>query len=43
LPNVIITPHNSGDTELTDARAVEITIENFRRRTAGEPLHNIVS
>ena len=43
LPNVIITPHNSGDTELTDARAVEIIIENFRRHTVGEPLRNVVS
>ena len=42
LPNVIITPHNSGDTELTDARAVEIILDNFRRRTHGEPLRNQV-
>lgn len=43
LPNVVITPHNSGDTDLTDARAVEIILDNFRRRTEGEPLLNRVS
>jgi phosphoglycerate dehydrogenase-like enzyme len=43
LPNVIITPHASGDTDLTDARSVEIGIENFRRHTTGEPLANRVN
>lgn len=40
LPNVIITPHCSGDTNSSDRRAVELTLENFRRHTHGEPLLN---
>lgn len=42
MPNVIITPHCSGDTDSSNRRAVEITIENFRRHTAGEPLLNLL-
>ena len=42
LPNVIVTPHCSGDSDPSDARAVDIIIENFRRRTAGMPLLNVV-
>lgn len=41
-PNVIITPHCAGDTASSKRRAVELTIENFRRRSAGEPLLNVV-
>ena len=40
MPNVIITPHCSGDTDSSNRRAVELTMENFRRYTAGEPLLN---
>jgi D-2-hydroxyacid dehydrogenase (NADP+) len=43
VPNVIITPHCSGDSDPSDARAVDIIVENFRRRAAGEPLVNLVS
>ena len=43
MPNVIITPHNSGNTERTDRRIVEIFIENFRRRTVGQPLLNVTT
>lgn len=42
LPNVIMTPHCSGDTPLSDERAVQIMIENLRLRTAGEPMRNVV-
>ena len=42
LPNVVMTPHCSGDSPRSDLRAVEIMMENFRRRTAGEPLLNLV-
>jgi phosphoglycerate dehydrogenase-like enzyme len=42
FPNVIITPHCSGDSDPSDARAVDIIIENFRRRAAGAPLLNVV-
>jgi phosphoglycerate dehydrogenase-like enzyme len=42
LPNVIVTPHCSGDTDSSARRVVELTIENFRRHTAGEPLINLL-
>ena len=40
LPNVIVTPHSSGTTDLTRRRAVELFVDNFRRRVAREPLSN---
>jgi D-2-hydroxyacid dehydrogenase (NADP+) len=40
MPNVIITPHSSGDTDSSNRRAVELTMENFRRFTNGEALLN---
>jgi len=40
LPNVIITPHCSGDTDSSNRRAVELTMENFRRHTNREELLN---
>lgn len=40
MPNVIITPHSSGDTDSSDRRAVELTMENFRRFTNGGDLLN---
>ena len=43
LPNVIITPHCSGDSDPSDARAVEIVLDNFGRRTRGEPLRNLIT
>ncbi len=43
LPNVVMTPHCSGDSPRSDLRAVEIMMENFRRRSVGEPLLNLVS
>ena len=42
LPNVIITPHNSGSTDGTDRRAGEMFFENLRRWTVGEDLLNRV-
>ena len=42
LPNVIITPHNSGWTRQAMARATDMFFDNLRRYVAGEPLHNIV-
>jgi phosphoglycerate dehydrogenase-like enzyme len=42
LPNVIMTPHNSGSTRDTfSARARDIA-ENIRRLVDGEPLHHVV-
>ncbi|MAT06753.1 MAG: hydroxyacid dehydrogenase [Acidimicrobiaceae bacterium] len=42
LPNVIVTAHCSGDSDPADERAVDIIMENVRRRAAGEPLLNQV-
>jgi phosphoglycerate dehydrogenase-like enzyme len=41
LPNVIITPHSSGTTDLSRRRAVELFVDNFRRRANGEALLNV--
>jgi phosphoglycerate dehydrogenase-like enzyme len=41
MPNVIITPHSSGTTDRSARRSVEIFVDNFRRRAAGEPLVNV--
>ena len=43
MPNVIITPHASGETERTDRRTVELFLDNLRRRTTGRPLKNVTS
>jgi phosphoglycerate dehydrogenase-like enzyme len=40
LPKVIITPHSSGTTDLTRRRAIELFVDNFRRRVTGETLSN---
>jgi phosphoglycerate dehydrogenase-like enzyme len=41
LPNVIITPHSSGNTDRSRERSVQQFLDNFRRRTNGEPLRNV--
>ena len=38
LPNVIITPHTSGDSPLATRRVNELFIDNLRRWHGGEPL-----
>ncbi len=43
LPNVLLTPHISGNTPYYDERAVELFSENLHRYLAGLPLYNIVS
>ena len=43
MPNVIITPHNSGATELANHRGAQIFIDNMGRFVRGEPLRNEVS
>lgn len=43
LPNVIITPHSSGNTDRSRERSVQQFLDNFRRRTNGEPLRNVTS
>lgn len=42
LPNVIISPHNSGSSNGTSARVAEIFLDNLGRFTRGEPLRNEV-
>jgi phosphoglycerate dehydrogenase-like enzyme len=42
LPNVIVTPHNSGTTPGSPARAVEIFVANLAAYLAGEPMRNEV-
>ncbi len=37
-----ITPHNAGDTEAADERAVRLGAEQLARFARGEPLHNVV-
>ncbi|MDB9741589.1 D-2-hydroxyacid dehydrogenase [Akkermansiaceae bacterium] len=41
-PNLIITPHVSGKTEITKKRRSALTVENLRRFASGEPLLNVV-
>ncbi|GCF09367.1 D-2-hydroxyacid dehydrogenase [Dictyobacter arantiisoli] len=40
LPNVILTPHISGDSLQYDRRLTELFAANLRKYRAGEPLHN---
>jgi len=42
MPNVIITPHNSGSTERANERAVGIFIDNLGRFVRGDELRNEV-
>jgi phosphoglycerate dehydrogenase-like enzyme len=42
LPNVILAPHSSGQTEHPSRAALEVFRENLRRCLAGEPLLNQV-
>lgn len=41
MDNVIITPHSSGATASSDARAVEVFLANLAHLAAGEPLINV--
>lgn len=42
MPNVIVTPHNSGDTPGNLVRATEIFLDNLARDRRGAPLRNEV-
>jgi phosphoglycerate dehydrogenase-like enzyme len=42
LPNVIVTPHNGATSDGTARRGEQIVLDNLRRFTAGEDLHNVV-
>lgn len=41
-PNVVVTPHNSGDVHGWTAELQQQFIANFRRYRSGQPLHNVV-
>jgi len=41
LPNVILTPHISGESIHYDQRLTALFADNLRRYRAGEPLHNL--
>ncbi len=41
LPNVIVTPHSAGTTDLSAQRAAEIFADNLRRFGSGRPLRNV--
>jgi phosphoglycerate dehydrogenase-like enzyme len=43
LPNVIVTPHSSGDTDRTKRRGIEIFLDNLRSYTAGGELANMTA
>ncbi len=43
LPNVIISPHNSGSSDGTTARVAEIFLDNLARFVSGEALRNEVT
>jgi phosphoglycerate dehydrogenase-like enzyme len=42
LPNVLLSPHISGQTPQYDERASALFTENLRRYMVGEPLLNVV-
>ncbi|MEU5844121.1 D-2-hydroxyacid dehydrogenase [Rhodococcus sp. NPDC047139] len=42
MPNVAITPHNSGDFLGWRDALVDVFVDNFLRRSSGEPLRNVV-
>lgn len=42
MPNVIVTPHNSGSSPLNMGRALEIFLDNLERFAAGRKLRNLV-
>ena len=42
VPNLYITPHNSGDSPTLFADSAAAFTENLRRYVAGEPLENVV-
>ncbi len=41
LPNIIITPHTSGASDLREGTAGALLLDNLRRYLAGQPLRNL--
>ena len=42
LPNVILTSHSAGQSQLYRRRAIQLFIDNLNRYANGEPLQNVV-
>lgn len=42
MPNVIVTPQVSGDSDAQQERAIVLVVENLRRYVADEPLLHVV-
>ena len=42
MPNVLVTPHNSGPSESYMSESIDILCENLRRHLSGAPLKNVV-
>ena len=42
MPNVVVSPHISGDTDTSEQDVVDLFLDNLRRWLAGEPLRNVV-
>jgi phosphoglycerate dehydrogenase-like enzyme len=42
FPNVLITPHTSGGTDVSLAKGLEVFCENLRRYLAGQALLNVI-
>ena len=42
LPNVLLTPHTSGQSDVPSWERVDLFCDNLRRYLAGEPLRNVV-
>jgi phosphoglycerate dehydrogenase-like enzyme len=42
MPNVMITPHDAGDSPRSRGRFLKLFCENLRRYVEGEPLLNVV-
>ena len=42
MPNVIVSPHISGDTDTSEQHVVDLFLDNLRRWLTGEPLRNVV-
>ena len=43
LPNVVITPHTSGGTDVQQAKGLELFCENLRRYVTGQALLNVLN
>jgi phosphoglycerate dehydrogenase-like enzyme len=42
LPNVLLTPHTAGQSDVPSRERLDLFCDNLRRYLAGEPLRNVV-